>query len=245
MSPVFRRVPAYRRFFDLYQDMNLGIANILGDHLQMPIGRTYDLYELWCYLRIVRAATLIYGASQVDTQTLFIPVSRSRSVTINAENARVILPNGIMLIFQRSYREFWLTADRRGSFSRTMRPDIAIEFMDHHTAGRRTDVIVLDAKYRVASQLNPALASLHMYRDALVQADEHDNVRRIVKAAYLLTPEAGATTDEWKDAPMPGRLFHPEYISTFRFGAVTLTPALDLHTIGLMLKAIITDAIGL
>ena len=61
LSALFRRDPAYRRFYRLWQDMNLGLAAVFGDFLQMPLARTYDLYELWCFLRLARAAAEEYG----------------------------------------------------------------------------------------------------------------------------------------------------------------------------------------
>src|SRR5438270_13956834 len=40
LDRLFRHDPAYRRFFQLYQDMNLGIAAVFGDFLGMPLART-------------------------------------------------------------------------------------------------------------------------------------------------------------------------------------------------------------
>ena len=61
LSALFRNDPVYRRFFRLWQDMNLGIAAVFGDFLNMPLARTFELYELWCFLRLVRAAAEEYG----------------------------------------------------------------------------------------------------------------------------------------------------------------------------------------
>jgi hypothetical protein len=36
LSTVFRKDPAYRRFYRLWQDMNLGIAAVFGDFLNLP-----------------------------------------------------------------------------------------------------------------------------------------------------------------------------------------------------------------
>ena len=55
LSSIFRHDASYRRFFRLYQDINLGIAAVFGDFLGMPLARTFELYELWCFLRLVRA----------------------------------------------------------------------------------------------------------------------------------------------------------------------------------------------
>ena len=41
---------------------------------------------------------------------------------------------------------------------------------------------------------------------------------------------------------MPGRLFHPEYRSSFRFGAVRMRPAMTIADLKLTLRAIADDA---
>jgi hypothetical protein len=46
LSAVFRNDPAYRRFFRLWQEMNLGLAAIFGNFLNMPLARTFELYKL-------------------------------------------------------------------------------------------------------------------------------------------------------------------------------------------------------
>ena len=63
LSAMFRNDPAYRRFFRLWQDMNLVIAAVFGDFLNMPLARTFELYELWCFLRLVRAAAEEFGGT--------------------------------------------------------------------------------------------------------------------------------------------------------------------------------------
>ena len=72
MSSLFRNDPVYQRFYRLWQDMNLGLAALFGDFLQMPLARTYELYELWCFLRLLRAAIEEYGATGVDLSSLFL-----------------------------------------------------------------------------------------------------------------------------------------------------------------------------
>lgn len=237
-SPVWRSDPNYRRFAGLHRDMSLGVASVFGDFLQMPLARTFDLYELWAYLRLVRAAVEKYSAEPVDLGGLF---ESGSGVTLAAGQAVVRLPKaGFSLCFQRRYREFWVEKDQRGSFSREMRPDVAIEAM----SGETDRLIVLDAKYRIGADLNDALSSAHMYRDALVTSAIGGGVRRIVTAAYLLSPGNPTTRGAWSSAPMPGRLFHPEYRAAFRFGAVSLMPGMSASEIGLALETILQDAEG-
>jgi hypothetical protein len=240
LSALFRNDPDYRRFFRLWQDMNWGIASVFGDFLDMPLARTFELYELWCFLRLVRAAVEEYGPEGFHTGGLFIRDS-SGSLTIAAQAVTVQVGNGWILCFQKSYREFWIEPDGRGSFSREMTPDVAAMQQSTQTRGAR--LIILDAKYRIEEGLTAALNSIHTYRDALVHEVEDGSVKGIVSAAYLLTPYVPEIGETYRGTPMPGRLFHPEYRSTFRFGAVTMRPGMTLAELRNALRMISTDAI--
>ncbi|GMV68596.1 MAG: hypothetical protein AMXMBFR76_10350 [Pseudomonadota bacterium] len=240
MSSLFRNDPVYQRFYRLWQDMNLGLAALFGDFLQMPLARTYELYELWCFLRLLRAAVEEYGATGVDLSNLFLSEAGG-GVTIAAGAITVPIGGDRVLCFQRQYREYWVEDSREGSFSRTMVPDVV--FAGSELGGPERRVIVLDAKYRINDGLNDALNSIHTYRDALVQEVASGRTEGIVTAAYLLTPHvpAGLQTD-FRDTPVPGRLFHPQYREKFRFGAVTLRPGMSGEELQTCLRTIVADA---
>lgn len=241
MSSLFRRDPAYRRFYRLWQDMNLGLAALFGDFLNMPLARTYELYELWCFLRLLRAAAEEYGPAGVDLSSLFLG-DAAGGVTVAAGAVTVPVGGGNVLCFQRQYREYWIEPDGQGSFSRTMVPDVVFAGDAPVGAGRR--VIVLDAKYRINDGLNDALNSIHTYRDALVREVGGSNTEGIVTAAYLLTPHMPELAADFKATPVPGRLFHPHYREKFRFGAVTLRPGMSLAELRDCLRTIVADAAG-
>lgn len=234
MSALWRGDARYRRFLELWRDASRGLARVFGDFLQMPLARTFDLYELWCYLRLVRAATARFGEG-AELRSLFIE-SRD-GVTLAANAVSVSFPQaGFSLCFQKRYREFWLEADGRGSFSRPMQPDIVL---DAPGAGR---LIVLDAKYRIGSDLGEALSSAHMYRDALVTSEADGTVREVVAAAYLLTPDGADAERDWRRTALPARLFHPEYRASFRFGALTLRPGVGQKAADEALTMVLADA---
>ena len=239
MSSLFRNDPAYRRFYKLWQDMNLGLAALFGDFLDMPLARTYELYELWCFLRLLRAAIEEHGPVGIDLSGLFLS-DAAGGVTIAA--GAIIVPVGgdRVLCFQRKYREFWVEPSGEGSFSRDMIPDLV--FAGSGLGGPERRVIVLDAKYRINDGLNDALSSIHMYRDALVREAEGGLTEGIVTAAYLLTPHVPLLNPEFKDTPVPGRLFHPQYREKFRFGAVTLRPGMSGEDLRVCLRTIVADA---
>ncbi|WP_407353492.1 DUF2357 domain-containing protein [Luteimonas sp. R10] len=241
MSPLFRNDPAYSRFYRLWQDMNLGLAALFGDFLQMPLARTYELYELWCFLRLLRAAVEEYGPTGVDLSSLFT-TDAAGGVTISAGAVTVPIGSDKALCFQRQYREYWLEPGGEGSFSRTMVPDVVLAGTG--LCGPEKWLIVLDAKYRINEGLNDALNSIHTYRDALVQETGDAEIAGVVTAAYLLTPYVPTLESDFKRTPLPGRLFHPQYRERFRFGAVTLRPGMTAEELRDSLRTIVADANG-
>jgi Domain of unknown function (DUF2357)/PD-(D/E)XK nuclease superfamily len=241
LSSVFRHDPAYRRFFRLYQDINLGIAAVFGEFLGMPLARTFDLYELWCFLRLVRAGAEEFGAAGLEIRDLFI-ADPAGSVTFATGAVMVPVGRGWKLCFQKQYQEFWKAPDGRGSFSRIMVPDVVIG-QDSIPGGEIARLIVLDAKYRIEDGLPAALNSIHTYRDALVHEAEGGKPEGIVTAAYLLAPHIPLDlVPQYRDTPLPGRLFHPEYRRSFRFGAVTLRPGMAAADVAQALRDIVADA---
>lgn len=237
LTSLFRNDPEYRRFYRLWQDLNLGIAAVFGDFLDLPLARTFELYELWCFLRLVRAAADEWGPDQIASATLFTEATGG-GLTIASGAVTVSAGEGWTLCFQRRYREFWNEADGRGTYSRIMTPDIVASQASDDGNGR---LIVLDAKYRINEGLNDALSSIHTYRDALV-SEEHGKVTGLVGAAYLLSPQPPVLNGQYRETPMPGRLFHPDYRGDFRFGAVTLRPGMTAGELRNVLRTIIADA---
>jgi hypothetical protein len=241
LSALFRNDPLYRAFYRLWQDINLGIAAVFGDFLNLPLARTFELYELWCFLRLARAAAEEFGPAGIDIRDLFI-TDAAGGVTLAAGAVTVTVGAKWKLCFQKQYRQFWIEPDRRGSFSRVMTPDVAA--VHEPAGGDNGRLIVLDAKYRVEEGLNDALSSIHTYRDALVQEAESGAISGIVTAAYLLTPHLPMLYAGYRATPMPGRLFHPAYRARFRFGAVTLRPAMTVPEIAAALRQIVADAMA-
>ncbi len=64
LTTLFRNDPRYCSFMRLYRDMNLGIAGVFGDFLQVPLARTLDMYELFAFLRLLRAAVTRYDSKR-------------------------------------------------------------------------------------------------------------------------------------------------------------------------------------
>src|SRR6202043_2128844 len=106
LSALFRNDPSYRRFYRLWQDMHLGIAAIFGDFLNLPLARTFELYELWCFLRLARAGAEEFGPAGLGVRDLFIS-DAAGGVTFAAGAVTVPVGAGWELCFQKQYREVW------------------------------------------------------------------------------------------------------------------------------------------
>lgn len=238
LSSLFRNDPTYHRFYRLWQDMNLGLSSVFGDFLNMPIARTFELYELWCFLRLVRASVEEFGPGDTSSAELFV-ADAAGGVTIAAGAVTFAVGDGWKVCFQKSYKEFWLEPTGQGSFSRYMTPDVVLA---QDVPSERRPVIVLDAKYRIGQGLSDALTSIHTYRDALVREAESGAVEGLVAAAYILTPYIPDLKTTYRDTRIPDRLFHAEYRSHFRFGAVTMRPGMTLQEVVLTLRTILADA---
>jgi hypothetical protein len=122
-----------------------------------------------------------------------------------------------------------------------MLPNLRIETI---TDKDQIQDIVLEAKYRIENQLNDAISSIHMYRDAIVSPENEilAKYRRIVASAYIITPYLPVETNiNWKNTEMPGRLFHREYRGHFKFGAVTLRPGMSLNRITDVIDQILVE----
>ena len=220
LTSLFRNDARYRRFYALWRDMNLGIASVFGDFLAMPLARTFELYELWCFLRLARAAAGRWGAENGGADALF-QVGGS-SLTVASAATTFAAGGGWRVAFQPRYGEFWSSPDGRGSYSRPMTPDIAIWRERGFGSGL---LVVLDAKYRIDQGLSDALTSIHTYRDAIVDTAD-GTPRGAVSDAYLLTPHRSRSTGPYTSTAMPDRLFSGDYLREFRFGAVAMRPGM-------------------
>jgi hypothetical protein len=80
-----------------------GIGHIEGDFLKLPLRRTYDLYELWCYLRLIRAAALERGA-EAEWREAFTEVSKGLVLAVAGKPFRF---GAHTILFKPCYREVW------------------------------------------------------------------------------------------------------------------------------------------
>lgn len=241
-SLLYQMVPAYRAFYRSYRDFMAGLADVVGEFLRLPLRRTYELYELWCFLRLARAAAARAG-QRGDWKQAFVEVSDHGGLIRHLE-ARELDFGSFRLVYQPFYREIWKTnGPVVGSFSRPMQPDIAIVGPGHSDD---RPIIVLDAKYRIDGGLNDAVSSVHMYRDALVhRIGKHDDMsnRRVVAAAFLLSPQFPlANGGSWRNEDTPAVFFREAYRESLCFGAITMRPGLSVDAAASILDRLVALA---
>ena len=238
-SHIFRRVPPYRRFFKAYQDFRAGISEVEGDFLNVPVHRTYDLYEVWCFLRLAHAAALDAGDEARWKDAVREQLDETRLV-LRLEGLPLRFKS-YTLLFKQQYLEVWRPdGPGLGSLSFRMVPDIAIEQM----AGAGTSVLILDAKYRIEAGLEDAVRSIHVYRDALVRATAgpgDTSFVRAVNAAFVLTPQLTGVRgpEDWRKERTPAVFLRTAYRDTFRFGAVTFKPGVSVEDVRTVLEQLV------
>lgn len=210
-TPLFRHEPRYREFMKLHDEMALGVSPVFGDFLDVPLARTHELYELWAYLRLVRAAAAMEGGA-VDVSRLF----KLSSSGVEIAREQVVAKVGrISVAFQQAFGECWRDAAGVGSTSRTMIPDIVV------SVEGRTATVALDAKYRVDGGVADAMTSAHTYRDAIVRYVD-GSTSPLLAGSFLLSPQRIGPGGDWKAAGSPARFFDPGYRSEFGIGAFSL-----------------------
>lgn len=231
-TAVFRSHPDYAASFRIMRAIKAGVDCREGSSVSLPIDRTYRLYEIWCYVRLLRALSEEFPAfaltvsellkEQPDTDRLGVRLLQGAGVSVK-------LGDRAQLIYQREYNPAGHRAGRAGTLVVPARPDLVIEGLPAPTdePASLDAVIVIDPKYRVGPSLYEAVRALHIYRDAIIGADG----RRLVMAAVLLSPyDLGPQPPVWSDAPLPDRMFFSGFRDAYRLGAVSARPGADIDT---------------
>lgn len=193
------------------------------DGVGVPGRASYDLYELWCFVRVEMLITEVLAPrgwhTQIEPQgrdgEVFGGVGWGSSVTWTSEGGT------LSLHFNRTFSG--LTRERLASMagclssSGEQRPDLVLSWSP--VAGLRR-WLVLDAKYRAGRRnLTDAFESAHVYRDALRWDDQPCSL------ALLLTPH--------HDKSMALQ-YEPAHHAKFRTGLVELRPG-QASTVGVEL----------
>lgn len=205
-TPALLKHPVYGSLWRFYLRWRRAIALLDGGDRPVTLERTYQLYEYWCLLTVVRAVARHLGR---DPDRALDGVMRRSGATVRlalAPGNRLDVPfraEGVIVSFQRSFR---YEAGEPFSLSHQQIPDITVAWSG--------GLLLFDPKYRVGHQgLLDGLGDMHRYRDAIVLADS----RRAVAGGYLICP---AEPVEAADR----RYLEPAYQERWGFGICRLAP---------------------
>lgn len=189
-SPVLSRHPAYAAFRQAAALLNSGLS-LQGGVLQIGIKNIAQLYEYWCFLRLV---SLFRESFELEQQSL-VKLRHLRLVLVLAKGKEA----AVWFKDTASGKRLCLVYDRMFKTLPTVsqRPDNVIQLASIDR------LYVLDAKYRLAygadyerkyGGVGPTLEdinTMHRYRDAIVMSHPHkpgEYQRGIVQAAVVLFP---------------------------------------------------------
>lgn len=219
-SLTLLNAPGYREIHQILYRLRSSLTVDDGT-LQLHIKDLPELYQLWCYLRIVNILTTMTNDLQ-DVGSLVhstysgiqLSVAGGKSSSISFEMAPY--SQRLTVSYQRRFH----------GETGTQEPDIVlqVERLDGTFA-----MVVLDAKYRldatreyINTHHSPgppkeAIDSLHRYRDAIVDENDGLRVRPVVKGVALF-PLSRNYNDAFKKNPLYSA------VETIGIGALPFLP---------------------
>lgn len=201
-TSVFRMQPEYARLFTLMSRLRSGLGGVAQVVPALPLERTFALYEMWVYVRVLLAASQRFPASQDRVRHLLrglaSPQQLGASLSTGHASTLHLAPD-VTLTYQR---RFAVTPDAEGCQTGLIEavPDIVLSRTD--AGGQCIGLIVLDPKYRGGASLLDGVRDLHAYRDAIRAPDSTPLV--LAAAALAPRPFEFDETKLWAGAPYPG-----------------------------------------
>lgn len=173
-------------FYQLIQNISYLVNRNNFSFLSIPISKTYKLYEIWCYIKIVE----ILADNDKLIEKVSLPTSYNKKEgcidLAQGNNSVVKLNNGYKMYYQKRFTK---GGNPLHTYTSDLIPDICLI--------KDNSLIVLDAKFRIGENLDLALAELHKYRDGIINKTIND---RAVKGSYLLTPTYSKRLEVHHDA---------------------------------------------
>lgn len=188
---ALRDDPVYSRFHRVIRPFLAPRYAADAPDEQAPARPSYELYELWTFLAVVRG---LAATRPAWTQTWHHTAAPDFSGGMGRGSRVELLDGGerLEVWFNRRFASFF-AGDHGGphSISGERYPDMVVA---HHRADGQRRWLVLDAKYRVSRRnLADAFESVHIYRDAL----RWPAMGGRCAAGWLLVPEVRDETATW------------------------------------------------
>ncbi|UJF26666.1 DUF2357 domain-containing protein [Planococcus sp. 107-1] len=196
----------YSLIYDFYKKMkqiSFRVNPVNFNLLSLPLSKTYKLYEIWTFLKVVNILERHNKIPGNFTIPISYNVKEECFDIVHGEKSCVNLNNGYKMYYQKHF-------DKGGvsfrTYTTTLIPDISFVKNDK--------VIVLDSKYRISENLDGALAELHKYRDGIVVTNDRS---KAVSESYIVTPTYSSRLE------VHNKVFH----SKWNMGCIMLKPNND------------------
>jgi Domain of unknown function (DUF2357)/PD-(D/E)XK nuclease superfamily len=183
-TSIFRTHPDYAAAFSAMSRIRSGIGTAGPAIPPLPLDKTYELYEQWCYIRFLEAVVERFPASRPRVADILKGCESPNSLGVmlaSGAATEITLSSDVTLTYRRR-----ITSKPSADGARTLLleviPDLTISRITPD--GRCLGLVILDPKYRANASLLDALRDMHVYRDAIVDF----NGVPLVKAAVALAP---------------------------------------------------------
>ncbi|MBU8769533.1 DUF2357 domain-containing protein [Cytobacillus oceanisediminis] len=202
ITQKFRKHPVYRLWYKWFDSLYKHNRKGLGFDYPIALRDTYSLYEIWCYMKVVKVLREsgyikhLSGLFKSTSDGLFLNLSENHE-------SRIQLSGNCSLYFQRTYQ---FNSKSFHTYTQRMIPDIVLE--------TENEIIIFDPKYRVPENLGTALGEMHKYKDGIIYRETGS---RAVREVFILTPTKGEQADNL-------RYFREDFYKRYNMGAIQLLP---------------------
>jgi hypothetical protein len=218
-TSIFRLHPQYASAFSAMSRMRAGLSTAKFIAPAVPIDRTYQLYELWCYVGLLAAVSERFPISRkkiADILKACVSPTLLGFTLSRGDDTEIPLDDHRQITYQRRIST---TPSRDGARTLVVDavPDVCIS--QRSTTGLCEALVILDPKYRSGASLKDGIRDMHVYRDAILDSGGN----RLVKAAVALSPRPSGLP------PFPGNF------PLDRPSIMALLPASDPNTFSRLL----------
>lgn len=249
-TSIFAYHPQYSVAFKAMKNIQGGLDAATGTTINLPLDKTFRLYESWCYLRLLKALTEEFPEYKIKFKEFVKEVPDEYDLgkrLLKGAQTRIPLGPYAHLVYQREYNPSELAKGHPGTVAIDAIPDFVLEHFNDLGFPKENvrSVIIVDAKYRTNSALFDAIRSMHVYRDAIVGPTGNRLViAAVILAPYKLLSDLDASSTEWQAVTLPERMFFTGFRSAYQIGAISVRPGADIATFKTIAKEIVAIAEG-
>lgn len=201
-TSVFRLHPDYAAAFAPMIRMRAGLGTGSAIVPDVPLDRTFALYEMWCYVALLRAVAEEFPAARAGVAGILqgLPSPNDLGAALlSGDVSTITLGEKLTLTYQRRFSRL---ADGSGCKTHMIDavPDITIARAG--ADGECRGLVLFDPKYRGGGSLLDGVRDLHVYRDAIRSANDEPLVR--AAAAIAPRPFPYSYAKLWDGTPGPG-----------------------------------------